>query len=343
MLNKILITSIGGGLATELVNQIKKTTTFKKIYITGVDMTEQTPSKFFVDKFYKVPPPNKKDYVSKMIKIIKKDKINLIIPGSDQEAINLCKNRSLFESKKCILASVDLKTLSNFTDKESTYNSLKKNNLPCAEFYTVKNKSDLLKIIKKFGKKEFVIKPSVSIGGRDISVFRNDISTPYFFNQKKEIHYPNKRKNLLKIKKKYEGLYPLVISERLFAPTYDIDMLSFKGKTINVVARKRLNPQVPNDGHEVIKQKKIQNIGKKIIKNYNLSWLYDCDCMTDEKGKIKIIEINPRMSGSLATSIIAGYPIIDNLLRLINKYKLDFREPRKNILVMPFKTLHKVE
>ena len=65
--------------------------------------------------------------------------------------------------------------------------------------------------------------------------------------------------------------------------------------------------------------------------------------MTDKKGKIKIIEINPRMSGSLATSIIAGYPVIDNLLRLINKYKLDFKEPKKNILVMPFKTLHKVK
>ena len=43
-------------------------------------------------------------------------------------------------------------------------------------------------------------------------------------------------------------------------------MLSYKGKLINVVARKRLNPQVPNDGHEVMKQKKIENIGKKLSK-----------------------------------------------------------------------------
>ena len=75
-----------------------------------------------------------------------------------------------------------------------------------------------------------------------------------YFNEKKEIHYPNK-KNLSIIKKKYKGKYPLIISERLFPPTYDIDMLSFKGKLINVVSRKRLNPQVPNDGHEIINQK----------------------------------------------------------------------------------------
>ena len=51
MLNKILITSIGGGLGAELVKQIKITTKFKKINIIGVDMTPKTPSKYFVDKF----------------------------------------------------------------------------------------------------------------------------------------------------------------------------------------------------------------------------------------------------------------------------------------------------
>ena len=59
-------------------------------------------------------------------------------------------------------------------------------------------------------------------------------------------------------------------------------MLSLKGKLINIVARKRVNPHVPNDGHIIIKQK-IQDIGKRIIKTYNLSWLYDCDCMTDKE------------------------------------------------------------
>ena len=342
MLNKILITSIGGGLSIELVKQIKKKTKFKNIKIIGVDMSKETPSRYFVDKFYEVPSPNKRDYSSKIIQIIKKNKINLIIPGSDEEAENLCKNRSLFENKNCVLGSVNLKTLSNFTNKEKTYLSLKKNKLPCAEFYIAKNQVELIKYIKKFNKREFVIKPSISRGGRDVSVFRNDISKIYFYNDKKEIHFPNREKKIFEIKKNYKGKYPLILSERLFSPIYDIDMLGFKGKMINVVVRKRLNPQVPNDGHEIIRHKKIQEIGKKIIKNYNLSWLYDCDCMTDKNGNIKIIEINPRMSGSLATSITAGYPLIDNLLRIINNYKLDYKKPKKNFLIIPYKTLKRI-
>ncbi len=118
-------------------------------------------------------------------------------------------------------------------------------------------------------------------------------------------------------------------------------MLAYNGKPINVVARKRLNPQVPNDGHLILKKKKILNIGKKIIEKFKLSWLYDCDCMTDKNGKIKIIEINPRMSGSLATSILAGFPLIDNLLSIINKKKLIKYNLKNNITIMPYKTLYK--
>ena len=342
MLNRILITSIGGGLSIELVKQIKNSTKFKNIKIIGVDILKETPSRYFVDKFYEVPSPNNSNYSSKIIKIIKENKINLILPGSDEEAESLCKNRSLFENKNCVLGSVDFETLSNFTNKQKTYESLKKNKLPCPEFYIAKNHKELIKYIKKFNKREFVIKPSVSRGGRDVSIFRNDISRIYFYNDKKEIHFPNRKKNIFEIKKNYKGKYPVILSERLFSPIYDIDMLGFEGKMINVVVRKRINPQVPNDGHKIIKHKKIQDLGKKIIKYYNLSWLYDCDCMTDKNGEIKIIEINPRMSGSLATSITAGYPLIDNLLRIINNYELDTKKPKKNVTIIPYKTLIKI-
>ena len=67
MLNKILITSIGGGLSIELVKQIKNSTKFKNIKIIGVDILKETPSRYFVDKFYEVPSPNNINYSSKII------------------------------------------------------------------------------------------------------------------------------------------------------------------------------------------------------------------------------------------------------------------------------------
>jgi carbamoyl-phosphate synthase large subunit len=341
MLNRILITSIGGGLAAELIKNIKKQSKFKHLKIFGADMSDNNVAKFFVDKFFIVPDPLNKNYVKKLTNIIKKNNINLVLPGSDFEALALSKNRKKFEKQNCFLASIDHKSLLNFSDKQSTYEILKKNNLPCANFNVIKNNKDLSKIIKSYLKDEFVIKPSISIGGRGVTIFRKDLKKKMEFNSGKEIHIPLKLLNVRDLLKKYYNKYPLIISERLFSPTYDIDMLAYKGKPINVVARERLNPQVPNDGHCISNKKKVLNIGNKIIEKFNLSWLYDCDCMTDKNGNIKIIEINPRMSGSLATSILAGFPLIDNLLAIINKKKFIRYNLKNKITIMPYKTLYK--
>ena len=78
------------------------------------------------------------------------------------------------------MASVDLKILSNFITKEKTYQSLKKIIYLVQSLTLQKNWNELLSYIKKFDKQEFVIKPSVSIGGRDVSVYRNDLSKTCF-------------------------------------------------------------------------------------------------------------------------------------------------------------------
>ena len=47
--------------------------------------------------------------------------------------------------------------------------------------------------------------------------------------------------------------------EKLNKPTYDIDILAYKGKALRIVARKRLNPTVPNDGHIILRNKAIEH------------------------------------------------------------------------------------
>ena len=46
--------------------------------------------------------------------------------------------------------------------------------------------------------------------------------------------------------------------------------------------------------------------------------------MPDENGKLKLIEINPRISGSTIISCVLGYKVFDNLIALAqNQYNFD--------------------
>ena len=109
--------------------------------------------------------------------------------------------------------------------------------------------------------------------------------------------------------------------EKLYEPTFDLDMFCNKGKIINAVLRKRIVPKDPNSGHKIIFKKQIISSAKQISKILKLNYINDCDFMVDKNNNFKLLEINPRPSGSLAIPHIAGFAILDNLLDLCIKGK----------------------
>ena len=335
----ILITSVGGGLACHLFSAIKRGK-FKDLRIVGANNIKNIQAQNIFDKFEILPNPNDKIFLPKLINIIKKNKIKLIIPGSDEEALAMSKNKKKIEKNSCLLACVDFKTLNIFNNKIMTYEILKKKKLPVANFFRINNLKEMKKKLKLFNKNDFVIKPALSRGGRDIIVVSKKFKRIEKKNFGREIHLPRKLFFSRFMSKTYFK-FPAVLMERLFNPVYDLDMLGFKGKPINVISRRRLNPNEPNEGHLIQKRSNIIRIGKKIIKEFNLSWLYDCDLMIDKKGNYKIIEINPRMSGSVAVSIEAGQPIFDNLISLARKKPIKKSQILKRKLIFPYTKLAK--
>ena len=123
--------------------------------------------------------------------------------------------------------------------------------------------------------------------------------------------------------------------EKLYTPCFDFDMLCKDGKLIKGVTRRRINPSVPNDGHYVENRNDIFKIGKKIAKCFALTWLYDCDFMLDKNKKPKIIEINPRMSGSAAVSVAAGIPLFDDLISIYKNKKIKKSKKISKKIILP--------
>ena len=340
---KILITSVGGEFGPNLILSIKND---RKILtkIIGTDVNRNAVGKNFCDIFYQVPKANHKNYIRVISAICKKNKIDLVLPTSDEEAYTLSKNRKLVENKKTKLACTDFKTIKIFNDKISTYKKLKELNIPSPD-YIIINKSSQLDIeIKKMLKKykEIVIKPSNSRGGRNVFIISNKIKSFKIFNDRREIvtnlqYFKSKFKNdLLKS-------YPLIIMNKLKEPVYDLDMLAWKGKALRIIPRKRFNSAVPNDGHIIVNDQNLIKLGKKIISKFNLSWLYDCDIMYDQNKMPQILEINPRPSGSVVVSICAGVPLIQDLIFLrknlrMSKVKIPFKKR-----IIPYKNLHQID
>ncbi len=338
-MTNIMITCVGGELMPQIIKSLKEIKELK-LSIIGTDYNANAIGKYFCDKFFTVPKGNNKNYISACEEIVKREKINLIIPTSDEEALSLSKKKSFFSKIGTTIACIDNNKLKVLNDKSKTYSKLSEFNIPTAEWALIKNKEELKKKIilyfKKYG--GAVIKPCLDRGSRNIFIISKNKKKNTSNSNISIFNNINEFLPILETKSLYKNY---LVMQELSEPVIDIDLLSWEGKSLSVIPRKRIHPLFPNRGHQILDNEKLINLGKKIIKNFELSWLYDCDVMFDNKKNPIIIEINPRQSGSVAISIAAGFKIYEKLIKLyLNKKVYPEKKLNKSIII-PYKSLYK--
>lgn len=114
----VLLTSCGGPAAVGVIKSIREHNNTDRII--GVDCNSDISSKFLVDKFYKVPYTNSDSYISKINNIIEKENINLILPTSTEDIIEI---GNQIEGVVCYYSDSDVAQLCN--DKYKFYLTLK--------------------------------------------------------------------------------------------------------------------------------------------------------------------------------------------------------------------------
>ncbi len=323
----ILVTCVGGDNGVEIINQIKTNKFVKRTKIVGIDIKKNVVAKKFLDFYYKISNTPKNNYIKSLEKIVKMHKINIILALSDEESLTLSKHFQL--NKQVKVATSSYHTLKILSNKIKTYEILEKNKIKLPKWKPINKEKDFISSIKYFEKikKNFCVKPAVSRGGRNVYVIDNTIKNTLSFQNSREKHL-----SLKEFKKNYKTFfsrkkYPLIMMERLKPPVYDLDLLSKNGKLITFACRKRIHSALPNKGHIIIKKKKLVELSKRLCKIFNLNYLHDCDLMQNEKNEFMILEINPRPSGSFVVAEVAGYPIIENMLKIYKNVR-NFRKPK---------------
>ncbi len=335
----ILITCVGGDYGPEIVLRFKKNKITKKIKIFGTDIKkgDDLAAKKFLDKFYQVPKGYKSSYLKKIDQIVKKNKIDLILVTSDEESLVLSKKYQYSHVK---IACSDYKNLIKISNKIETYKLLEKNKIELPHWIEIKKEGEVMKAINNFERKrlDFCIKPAISRGGRDVYVINNKLKKITSFQNSREKHlnlkdFKTNYKNFLKKK------YPLLMMEKLKTPVYDLDILSRNGSLISSVCRRRMHSALPNSGHIIVNNKKLNLLARKLSKIFNLNFLHDCDLMIDNKNKFKILEINPRPSGSFVVAEAAGFPIIDNIIKIYFNDKKFLKPSKIYEKIIPYQSL----
>ncbi len=315
-----------------LIRKIKYNNPKKLIYGLDADIYEYNQKLF--NNFFSIPFPNDKNFTSCLLSILNKIGPAMLIPGADEEALIISSFKDMLEKNNILCNVMDHNIITFISDKYYLNKSIMKAN----PNYTVKcmkvnNNIDLKKACIAMGYpiKKVVLKPRIGRGRRSTYI----ISDENFENKIKDSIPHIKMEDVIKNNLILEN--KMMVMEYVEGEPITIDVLGSKGKIIHTTIRK-WNEQwrFPFPGQKIINDKKIDDLIKVISKLINIHGLIDIDVIKTGEGKIVFLEINPRPSGSVVVSEIAGVPIFSMLEKVlegkeINKVNLKLKMEIQNI------------
>ena len=295
----ILISGAGGAAAIGAIKSLQMAKVDAKII--AVDSNPLSAGFYLADKFYVVPPANDESFMSEIYKIIKTEKIDLIMPTSGSDILPLSLNKETLEEMgaTCFFSDYSVVKIC-----DSKY-----------KFYT--------KIIDKFPTPTFslyhnvgtdypvIVKPDSGKGSRDTYLCQTEATM---------VHIMARHENML-------------ICEYLPGKEYTIDVLSdLHGRTICAIPRERIETKagVSSKGR-VLKDRIMENSCKDLAEHLGLKGPSCMQMKEDKDGTLKFLEVNPRMGGGTIMAAYAGVNIPHLMLKMynqetINEHDLEYKD-----------------
>ena len=290
-IKNILFTG-GGGVGNELIWRVLK----KKYKIYFCDLKIENVNTIIPKKnIFKVPAVNDKKYINSVKKICDRYKIDILVPGIDEELLILKKNKRLFKS--IFLPSSKMINLCN--DKWSFYQDCKKKKINIPATSLANN------IQFKKHKKKIILKPRYGRGSKGIILCKNHKIAKMYL---KILSIENKISEYI-VQDYIEGseytvtqcfhkkshLYPLLVKEK-------------KGITMNA---------------KIFKDKIVNDFCKNISEEYKNEKIYNIQ-LIKVRNKCYIIEINPRISTTFCFFIANGLDPFNDNYKLKKNFKFNF-------------------
>ena len=289
----ILLLSAGGPACHGVIKSLKDINFDGKVV--SVDCNELSAGFHLSDSYYIVPTAFDENYITELLKIVSKEKIDVILPTSSNEIISITKNLDKFNGVKLFMS--DYESIVNCSDKLKFYEKCK-DSFPLPK--TSLDSSDIQ--FPLFAKPR-----RHSAGSRGVSVCKNihDVKC----SDKNNLEY--------------------IYQEYLPGMEYTIDvLLDDQSNPLVAVPRKRLQTKEGiSTKAEIVKDDYIEKMCFDICKFLKLKGSICLQMKEDVNGKLKFVEINPRFGGGTYFSTLAGVNFMEIILDLLNKKTIKVNSP----------------
>jgi carbamoyl-phosphate synthase large subunit len=278
------------------------------LHVTAADANPNAVGRWLTDDFVTIPFAHKNDFIDTLLSICREKDIHVLLPLVTRELLPLAQHIKEFEAAgaKVLVSSAESLEVAN--SKSRLYQFLDWRGIDIPEFRVVETIPQFEQAMKELGypEKEICFKPSVSNGSRGFRIISNKIDKlDLLLNHKPDSSYISfdDAVKVLSI-----GKFPeLLVSEYLPGDEYSVDCLVNQGETILAIPRlrRKMINGISVEG-EFIKNDSITGYCSQIIKELKLHGNIGIQVKESSAGKFLILEINPRVQGTISSALGAG-------------------------------------
>lgn len=281
----------------------------RNIKVIGVDMKPRVPSIVLLDDFYVVPGADNYKFIDAVLSIAVNNNVDIIQPLVTKELEVFATNEKIFSEAGIKVCISKIENLKIANDKGLLLNKLKKAGLAVPEFYVVKKSDEFYKACEKMGYpgRTICFKPTKSNGSRGFRIIDPGIDKGWLLFKEKPNSTYIKFDEAQEILSSMNEIPELLVMEYLPGKEYSVDMLVDNGNVKYCIPRLRTEMNggistkcVIEENYEVIDY--CCEVAKELMLNGNVG----IQVRYSLEDEVKILEINPRLQGSIVACAAAG-------------------------------------
>ena len=302
---RVLMTGAGAPGAAGIIQCLLKENT---IDLTVADADENAVGHYLHENFVCIPKADNPQFIKEVLATCKKRNIQFILPLVTKELLPLSKSKKLFEKEGIQILVSSEKAITIANNKCSSYQYLSEKGIAVPRHFVIHTKEEFIHAAFELGHPHtnFCFKPSVSNGSRGVRIVSDSIDeSDQLFNHKPYNLYCSYSHALSILSSK--PFPELLLCEYLPGTEYSVDCLADHGKAKLIVPRSR-NKMINgiSVAGEFVNDEQIIDYCRRIIEVLSLHGNIGIQVKQSESGEALLIEINPRVQGTIVAALGAG-------------------------------------
>lgn len=248
----------------------------------GTDVSALAPAMHHVDRSHLVSPIAHRNYLTDLLELVRRHKIDLLVPTIDTELLRLADARTAFADRGCVALVSSPEVIHIGRDKLLTCEKL-----TTAKIDTPKTWPAGEVMRRQAHKFPYQIKPRYGSAGKG-NVRVDDVGSLRYWGRR---------------------VPEAVVQEFVSGTEYTLDVYAgLDGQVRCVVPRQRLEVRSGEvQKARVVKDPELIEIGRQVVESIGACvGVITVQCIRTPRGRVRVIEINPRFGGGAPLAIHAG-------------------------------------